>query len=556
MKERVAFHAVITDMDGVLTRTASVHQRAWKRLFDDFLSERAGRRGDDGGGERGSGDAQRGERGGGSGDAQRDERGGGSSGRPGENLAPFTDEDYRRHVDGKPRYDGVHDFLVSRGIEMPRGDVNDPPGHTSEYALGLLKNEYFHALLEEQGVEVFPDAVAAVDRWRRGGMALAAISASRNARHVLDASDFTRRFSVIVDGQTAQEEGLHGKADLLRRAAELLDVDPGEAVVLEDAVSGVQAGAEVGFGLVVGVERGDPGEGHARRLSEAGAERVVRDLRSLRFLRLLRDALEHRRSLTEERAGRPLAVFLDFDGTLSPIVEDPGSAGVSQSMREAVAELARHARVAVVSGRDRPDVERRLGLKGLFYAGSHGLDIAGPGHERAHPDAAAAVPHVEDAESALRSALAEVDGVVFERKRFSLAVHYRRVKRASDVERVHAAVAEVLARHAPLRDSPGKKVHELRPDVDWDKGRAVDWLLEALEIDAANTLVLYVGDDTTDEDAFEALTGRGLGIHVGPATSDTLADYRVADPPAVEELLRWLAEKADPRDSDDDTAPS
>jgi len=495
------YAAVILDMDGVITRTASIHQRAWKETFDALLEARP--------------------------DAA------------GEDHAPFTPADYRRDVDGKPRLDGVRDFLRSRGIELPEGSPEDGPDRDTVWGVGKRKNDRFRTVLERDGVETFGDTVAAIERWRRGGLRLGVVSASRNCRHVLGTAGLLDRFDTIADGQTARELGLGGKPDLIRTAMRELDSEPERTILVEDATSGVAAGREAGCGLVIGVDREDHPD-HGRALQEAGAHVVTTDLAAVRFRRAVPAATEHLDTLTDLRADRPLAVFLDFDGTLSPIVDDPDAATISDAMRDAVRALAAENVVAIVSGRDRADVADRSGLAGLHFAGSHGLDIAGPEHTMAHPEAEAAVPEVEAAEQRLREELAAVPGVVFERKRFSLAVHDRQVA-TGDVERVHAAVAAAEAESDGLRVREGKRVLELLPDLDWDKGRAVDWLLDALEVDPAASLVLYIGDDETDEDAFAALAGRGLGLHVGPGVSDTLADYRLDDPAAVERFLRWLA---------------
>jgi alpha,alpha-trehalase len=205
-----------------------------------------------------------------------------------------------------------------------------------------------------------------------------------------------------------------------------------------------------------------------------------------------------------------------------------------------VRRLAETATVAIVSGRDRADVQGRVRIDGIFYAGSHGLDIAGPDRELTQPEAEAAVPEVEEAERRLREAVDGIDGAVIERKRFSVAAHYRMVA-DDEVEAVRRAAGSVLEASPHLRARTGKKVVELVPAIDWDKGRAVAWLLNALGVDPGETLVLYVGDDETDEDAFHVLSGSGLGLHVGDEVSDSLGDFRLADPAAVQAFLRTLA---------------
>ncbi len=238
--------------------------------------------------------------------------------------------------------------------------------------------------------------------------------------------------------------------------------------------------------------------------------------------------------------GRRLAAFLDYDGTLTPIVPRPELAVLADGMRAALERLARLAPVAVVSGRDLADVRARVGLE-LVYAGSHGFDIAGPGGVRfEHPRGLAALPALDAAERQLRAALAGVEGVLVERKRFTLAVHYRQV-RAAFTPAVERAVDAALGTPAPLRKMRGKNVFELLPDLDWDKGAAVLWLLEALALAGNDVLPLYAGDDVTDEDAFRALQGRGLGIVVAAEPRATAARYRLRDPEEVGAFLEALA---------------
>ncbi|MEX2240466.1 MAG: trehalose-phosphatase [Burkholderiales bacterium] len=235
---------------------------------------------------------------------------------------------------------------------------------------------------------------------------------------------------------------------------------------------------------------------------------------------------------------RGLALFLDYDGTLSPIVERPEDAVLAPETREVLQRLARRHPVAIVSGRDLEDVRRRVGLPEVHYAGCHGFEIAGPRGNRVHGAAAAAAPQLAAAADQVARDTHDLPGVQLERKRFTLAVHYRRARDA-DVPAVRDAVARAQARHPALRVTSGKKVFELQPDVDWDKGRAVLWLIETLGLEDA--LPVYIGDDVTDEDAFRALAHRGVGIAVQEAPQPTAAQYTLRDTDEVRALLAGLA---------------
>jgi len=238
--------AVIFDLDGVVTQTAAVHAAAWKRLFDAYLAERAG-------------------------------TSAGRSGGANDPLRPFDlESDYRRYVDGKPRYDGVRDFLASRGIDLPTGDPADPPERETVCGLGNRKNAFFNAEVEEHGVKTFPSTVTLIHALRAAGIRVGLMSSSKNTAMVLDVTRTTDLFEVRVDGVVAAEVGLPGKPDpaMYLETARRLGVRPGRAVVVEDALSGVEAGRRGAFALVIGVDR----HGQADELREAGADVVVDDL--------------------------------------------------------------------------------------------------------------------------------------------------------------------------------------------------------------------------------------------------------------------------------------
>jgi len=237
-----AVRACLFDLDGVLTQTALVHAAAWKKMFDEFLRERAA-----------------------------------ATGTP---FVPFDPRaDYDEHVDGKPRYDGVRSFLASRGIVLPEGSPSDPPGAATVRALGDRKNELVQELLERDGVKVYEGSVRYVRAARDAGLHRAVVSASANTRRVLAAAGIADLFEVCVDAVVAERERLRGKPapDTFLAAARALGVTPAEAAVFEDALAGVAAGRAGDFGFVVGVDR----VGQAEALRARGADVVVSDLSEL-----------------------------------------------------------------------------------------------------------------------------------------------------------------------------------------------------------------------------------------------------------------------------------
>jgi len=248
-------------------------------------------------------------------------------------------------------------------------------------------------------------------------------------------------------------------------------------------------------------------------------------------------ALQNFDVLVATLAGRRPAVFLDYDGTLTPIVARPELAVLDPATRTAVARLAERCPVAVVSGRDLDDVRALVGIDSLVYAGSHGYDMRGPGLRT--QIGVEYVPALDAAEADLRARLAGTPGVLVERKRFAIAVHTRQADPAAKPG-VAEVVRAVVSGHAELRLTGGKEIHELRPNLPWDKGRAVLALIDALGV--GDAVPLYLGDDETDEDAFRALEGRGIGVRVMDTSGATAAGWRLHDTGEVRAFLERLVE--------------
>ena len=251
--------------------------------------------------------------------------------------------------------------------------------------------------------------------------------------------------------------------------------------------------------------------------------------------------LEQMADIKRRAKNKKMAVFLDYDGTLTPIVGSPELAVLSKEMRHTVEQLARYCTVGIISGRDLKDVRQLVDIDSIYYAGSHGFDIAGPGGERKEAQRAAEfLPALDRAEEALESWLQSIPGALVERKKFSIAAHYRKVAE-KNIGQVETAVDQVLESCPDLRKSSGKKVFELQPKLDWHKGKALLWLLEELELNQADVLPFCIGDDTTDEDGFRALKDRGVTILVAKGSRNTEAQYQLADPDEVRGFLQKLA---------------
>ena len=233
-------------------------------------------------------------------------------------------------------------------------------------------------------------------------------------------------------------------------------------------------------------------------------------------------------------------MFLDYDGTLTPIIDTPEQAVLSDETRALVRRLGDRCVTAIVSGRERKDVQAHVRLDHLFYAGTHGFEIVGPEGSGIHHEVGQEfLSPLQDLHQRLLRALANTPGLLLETKGFSLAVHYRLLQESA-VARVESALDGLMPEYPTLRKTHGKKVFEVRPRFDWNKGRAVQWILEALDLDRADVVPFYLGDDTTDEDAFEAVGGRGVGILVADEPRPTAARYRLDDSAEVARFLHRL----------------
>jgi len=239
------------------------------------------------------------------------------------------------------------------------------------------------------------------------------------------------------------------------------------------------------------------------------------------------------------RGAQTASLFLDFDGTLVPISPDPRHPRLDAVTAETLERIVGHGlmTVAVISGRAVEDLYCRIRLEGVIYAGNHGMEIFGRGLGFVEPVAWSRREALADVCAMLCEALRDVEGVMVENKGLTASVHYRLVA-AEAVPAVFQTVYDAVQQAGDFRLNPGRKVYEIAPRTNWNKGMAAKWINQHLRREPAFTV--YVGDDTTDEDAFAALEGQ-LTVKVGPA-SDTLARYHLPDPSAVQELLAWLAE--------------
>lgn len=507
------FDALLFDLDGVITKTAQIHSLSWKKLFDDYISA--------------------------------------TDRIPEKDKRPFDLKyDYRTYVDGKPRYEGVKSFLESRGILLPYGEPEDSPEEETICGLGNRKNKYFRNFLKKNRVALHHGARELLLLLKQKGFKTAVVTSSKNCSIVLKAAGLENLFDVQVDGRIAAHLKLKGKPapDTFLEASTQLYVKPKRSIVFEDALAGIEAGRAGNFGCVIGVDRG----GQKKALEERGADLVIDDLAALavegetvvviQTMGEIPSAMMLLPYIEEKLQSHNFFVALDYDGTLTPIVERPEMALLSPEMRVTLKRLAEQYPVAIISGRDVRDIKNFIKLHTVIYAGSHGFDISSPpGMNLDFQIGREYLPILDRVQRSLEKSVEKIEGALLERKKFSLALHYRLVAE-SRVKDVESLVDKVLDHEPKLRKGLGKKVFELKPDLDWDKGRALIWLIEAMGLEVEKTLPLYIGDDITDEDAFKTLQSIGIGIVVkdGERKRESMAEYCLEDTTEVREFLQKL----------------
>lgn len=249
---------------------------------------------------------------------------------------------------------------------------------------------------------------------------------------------------------------------------------------------------------------------------------------------------KHLDGLKAQLIQKDVFVFLDYDGTLTPIVSSPDLAVLSEDMRTVVRRLAGHYKISIVSGRATDDVRKKVQIDGIFYAGSHGFEIVDPqGNVKINEEAQKIRPIIDKVHAQLGEQLKGIKGALVEHVKYTISVHYRLVS-DEDCPRVEQAVDAILKEYNQLRKTSGKKVFEIRPKIDWHKGKAVEWILGVLGYKKDKTIVIYVGDDVTDEDAFGVLANKGFGILVAAQPRESKAQYMIKDTAQVKQVLKYL----------------
>lgn len=484
--ESISASAIILDVDGVITDTRRLHFKAWKKIFDQFLADH-------------------------------------------KMAGAFQNEDYEKFVDGKPREDGLRSYLASRSFTLSKEQVD---------TLSLSKDQLFKEFLKTDKPEVFPDARKAISNWRKNKIPLGAISSSKNSKLILEQAGLLEFFDVCIDGVEGERLNLPGKPDpaYLIEAAKRLGVMTEDCLLVEDAISGIDAGKRAHFKEVVGISRS--GQTPKEELYTAGADTIVS---SLLDIGKVPHAIMDWDNIKSQIGNKEIVLFIDYDGTLSEIVSDPRQAVLKQSLKDVLHRCSPSIKIAVISGRDRVDVQERVGLDGIFYVGSHGLDMCGPGCFYYQVEEAQKFSsELQDATMAATLIFEKVKGVHLERKSFSTAIHYRMVPDTEE-DSIRDKIFTLIRKYPHLKAKAGKKVIEIFPDINWGKGEAVKKLSEILNIDPAHSIPIYLGDDLTDEDAFKELRHKGIGIKIDEdGETSTEARYFLKNPGEVEKFLNLI----------------
>lgn len=345
------------------------------------------------------------------------------------------------------------------------------------------------------------------------------------------------------------------------QAVHKIGVSPVETMVLFRDPKDIESARDSGFALIVGWKTTKEGE-EGELFFKKGADIVIQRLSDLSakwidqwFNRCPPHLLEsvkifsgenekiflHPRYLYSDSKimeGKEKAVFFfDYDGTLTPIVEQPDLAKISPEMKEIIRQLSLKYKLAIVSGRGRRNLQTLVDIPGIFYAGDHGLDIIGPDISMIHPKVKKFLPLIQNISKSLDKSLSHIPGVIVEKKKMSVAIHYRQVSK-EDLPGLKLPLKKILKENREnIRLLTGKKVVEFLPNIEWNKGKAVLWILNTLGLDWSEHKIFYLGDDTTDEDAFRILRTRGTSILIAEKAEKSAADFRLSSP---EEVKCWL----------------
>jgi trehalose-phosphatase len=496
---------VIFDMDGVVTQTAQLHYKTWKVVLDQFLHKITS------------------------------------------NSYHFTEQDYFYFFDGVPRKDGVKNYFST--LKIGEKEVKK---HYEDLAQCIdvicsKKNNLMLSVIAEDKIQAFNDCMEFIEFIRSLDYKIAIISSSKNCRAILKSAGIENLFAVCVDGVIAEEKQLVGKPNpaIFLEAAKQLNLLPEQCLVIEDALAGVKAAKDGGFNTVA-LDRENKLFEEFRKYNP---DYILRDLskNQVQFYKnfILQkskaasalDALPFIASSLNQQ--KEIVLFLDYDGTLTPIVDRPQDASLSPLMRESILCLCKNYLTVIISGRELTNLKEQVKIPNIFYAGNHGFELVGP--ENSNFSFKIGDDYLEDIQAIYKEiylVFKEIPGCIIENKKFTLSIHYR-LAHESQYEFISATIDRLLMNFKNLSRHEGKMVIEIRPRIAWNKGIAALSLLKWLKKDYLNVIPIYIGDDITDEDAFQQFNQKGITIKVGSDTH-TNAHFFLKTPQHVKHFLDQL----------------
>lgn len=410
------------------------------------------------------------------------------------------------------------------------------------------------ALLKSLGnrakVRVYEDTIQQLGQWRLQGIKIALVHSGEFTKKLSQKKNIANLFDIVVDDPKITKDGKNP----FKEATQQLRIKPKECVLIKSDLSPEMKKLDDEFAFVIGLNRA----GNKRILYEQGADTVLDDLEELELFHYPETDTYYSQTLPSVfmaqtgfhdiiRYKKPV-LFLDYDGTLSPIVPHPEDAVISDEMRAILHDCAKRHTVSVISGRDMEDVKERVGVEDVIYAGSHGMRISGPnGLFMENKESEAILSRMDQIEKKLHHIFhKKIKGIQIERKKHAIAVHYRNAA-TEDVSYIYSEVKKIVKNNADFRMGEGKKIFEIKPDIDWHKGKALMWIMEKLELlDDPDVIPIYIGDDVTDEDGFRTISDMGVGILVGYHHKPSAADFRLDDVDQVAKFLKIFIERGKP----------
>ncbi len=491
--------AYIFDLDGVITDTRVPHIKAWESTLNKFIN--AKRR---------------------------------TSQRASGEYHEFLQSDYRDFIDGRPRVEGIKNFLTSRGIEFNDVEVDN---------ISSEKNQLYLKILKGSGVKIIRDTLIFIHNLKKENIPVGVVSSSMNAHKILDECGIKDFFDVVITPVEALKRSLRGKPspDYFLEASRSLHVHPSHSSVIEDSVAGVKAAREGGFGEVIGMDHeGDLQNINA--LKSEGANIVVDSLLKLKISRTFKRLPNILKDLHKSIFLKDLKdyfLFLDFDGTISPIISDPSKAELLDGVFDLISELSHYLKICIITGRDTEFIQNKIMIKNLVYAASHGFDISFSHDFHYEPEVTKEfINELNDGEFYFNKLLGFIPGIVMERKKYGLALHYRMIKSTEMREKIIHEVKKYAAKRVVFKIHEGEMVIELLPNLNWDKGKAIIKIYEVMNLDKNQHPPLYIGDGKTDEDAFKEMRNWGVSILVSFEARPSMASFHLRGPEEVKAFLK------------------